>query len=150
METYTTLKKLIKNDSFQSQRQKTLATLNDDMIDSPIIDIVNEINCLEYCFTLQSCFGHFLYSDQTDSNNMEPLPQTNIPGKIEYKIAYVALCIENNLLGRILMERLDNGAAQHHYRKQKLPIHVLYLIINSGTCLIFTLLRNKLTSFGCK
>ncbi len=107
METYTALKKLVKNDSFQKQRQKALATLNDNMIDQPIIDIVNKFNNLEYCFTLQSCFGHFLYKGQTDGNNLDQLPRTHISDKIEYRIAYIALCIENNLLGRILMEKLD-------------------------------------------
>ncbi len=106
METYAALKKLVKNDSFQKQRQKALATLNNDMIDQPIIDIVNKFNNLEYCFTLQSCFGHFLYKDQKDSNNLDPLPRAHIPDKIDYRIAYIALCIDNNLLGRIMIERL--------------------------------------------
>ncbi len=110
METYTALKKLVKNDSFQKQRQKALATLSDDMIDHPIRNIVKEFNHLEYCFTLQSCFGHFLYKGQTNTHNLDPLPplpQTQISGQIEYRIAYIALCIENNVLGRILMERLE-------------------------------------------
>ncbi len=116
METYAEPKKLVSNDSFQKQRQKALATLNDDMLDQPITNIVNGFNNIEYCFTLQSCFGHFLYKGQSDSNNLDPLPplpRTHIPGKIEYKIAYVALCIENNLLGRILMEKLDKISLHH-------------------------------------
>ena len=47
------------------------------MIDEPIIEIVNAFNTLPYCFTLQSCYGHFVYSGQKSSHNLEPLPVTD-------------------------------------------------------------------------
>ena len=106
METYTKPKKLVENPHYQAQRRKSLGILSDSMIDEPIIEIVNGFNKLPYCFTLQSCYGHFVYSGQKDSHNLEPLPVTNIIGKVVYKIAYVAFCIENSLSGSRLFEAL--------------------------------------------
>ena len=74
--------------------------LTDDMIDMPIINLINGFNKLPYCFTLQSCYGHFVYNGQKDSHNLEPLPVKDTIAKVEYRIAYIAFCIENSRLGR--------------------------------------------------
>ncbi|MDD4356638.1 MAG: hypothetical protein PHN98_05240 [Smithellaceae bacterium] len=110
METFTELKELSKNPHYQLQRQKTLCDLTDDMIDMPIVDLINGFNELPCCFTLQSCYGHFVYNDQTDTHNVEPLPRIGAIAKVEYKIAYIAFCIENSLLGRELFESLKKIA----------------------------------------
>ncbi len=88
METFTEPKELVKNQHYQNQRQRSLAVLNDDMIDAPIIDLINGFNKLPYCFTLQSCYGHFIYNGQNDSHNLESLPDTDTVARIEYRIAY--------------------------------------------------------------
>ena len=75
METFTKLKELVENRNYQIQRQETLHALTDEMIDVPIINLVNSFNKLPYCFTLQSCYGHFVYNGQKDSRNVEPLPR---------------------------------------------------------------------------
>ena len=106
METYTEPKELVENPHFQTQRLKSLDGLTDNMIDGPIIEIVNGFNKLPYCFTLQSCYGHFLYTDQNNSYNTEPLPDTENITKVEYKIAYIAFCIENSISGRRLFDDL--------------------------------------------
>lgn len=106
METFTKLKAMVKNPQFESQRQLALSDLSDDMIDRPIIDIVNGFNQLPYCFTLQSCFGHFVHKGQKNAHNLEPLPAEGVIGKVHYKIAYMALCIEYNRLGKELFESL--------------------------------------------
>jgi hypothetical protein len=106
LETYTETKKLVKNPHYQAQRRKSLGILSDSMIDEPIIEIVNGFNKLPYCFTLQSCYGHFVYRGQKDSHNLEPLPVTNIIGKVAYRIAYIAFGIENSLSGSWLFEAL--------------------------------------------
>lgn len=100
METYTELKPFIENPKYQMQRQNTLSTLADDMVDPPIVDLINRINKLPYCFTLQSCYGHFLYEGQKDLHNLEPLPDNDTISSVEYRIAYIAFCIENNSSGR--------------------------------------------------
>ena len=111
MDTYTELKELMKNEYYQVQKRKNLSELTDDMIDSPIIDLINEFNKLPYCFTLQSCYGHFVFNDQKDFHNFEPLPVEDTTAKVEYRIAYVAFCIENSYLGRGLFNTLKKITA---------------------------------------
>ncbi len=106
METFTEPKELMENPYYQVQRQKSLCDLTDNMIDKPIIDLINGFNRMPYCFTLQSCYGHFVYNDQKDSHNIEPLPDKDTIAKVEYRIAYIAFCFENSLLGRKLYETL--------------------------------------------
>lgn len=106
METFTELKELVENPHYQVQKQETLCDLTDNMIDLPIVDLINGFNELPYCFTLQSCYGHFVYNDQKDTHNFEPLPIIDAIAKVEYRIAYIAFCIENSLLGRELFESL--------------------------------------------
>jgi hypothetical protein len=99
LETFTDLKGFKENPHFQVQKLKSLGNLTDDMIDMPIIDLINGFNKLPYCFTLQSCYGHFVYCGQNDIHNLEPLPATGAMGKIEYRIAYIAFCLENSSAG---------------------------------------------------
>ncbi len=106
METFSRPAKFETNPHFQKQKQKTIATLTDSMIDPPIIDIVKGFNKLPYSFTLQSCYGHFIYKGQNDSQNLEPLPLTDSIEKVEYRIAYIALCLENSPDGKKLLESM--------------------------------------------
>ena len=107
METFTEPREFVENPHYQEQRRESLAGLSDDMIDAPIIDLINGFNELPYCFTLQSCYGHFIYNNQKDPYNLEPLPITDTVASVEYKIAYICLCIENSALGRGLLEALN-------------------------------------------
>ena len=106
METFTELKDFVDNRDFQKQRQKCLSTLDLEKIDAPIVDLIKGFVKLDYCFTLQSCYGHFLYINQKTTHNIEPLPISNSITEVEYKIAYIALCIENSNLGRELFQGL--------------------------------------------
>jgi hypothetical protein len=106
LETYSEPKPLIENPYFHEQRQKCLKSLSDDMIDNPIITIVNDFNKIPYCFTLQSCYGHFIYKGQENNYNIEPLPIIDSDEVVEYRIAYIAFCIENSSLGRELFGQL--------------------------------------------
>ncbi len=106
METFTETKKIADNADYQIQRQKCLRDLTNDMIDAPIIEVVNGFNNLPYCFTLQSCYGHFIYNGQDNPQNLESLPIKDTIAKVEYRIAYIAFCIENSLLGREMFASL--------------------------------------------
>ena len=106
METYTELKEFAENPNYPVQRQEILCDLSDGMIDRPIINLINGFNKFPYCFTLQSCYGHFVYNGQKDIHNLEPLPKEDRIARVEYRIAYIAFCIENSLLGRELYESL--------------------------------------------
>lgn len=81
------------------------------MIDLPIVDLVNGFNKLPYCFTLQSCYGHFIHNEQKDSHNVAPLPVKDTFAKVEYRIAYIAFCIENSALGRGMYAALQKITA---------------------------------------
>ena len=98
---------MTENPYYQVQRQKSLRNLTDNMIDAPIVKTVNSINRLPYCFTLQSCYGHFVYDGQKNPHNLEPLPIKGNIDKVEYRIAYIAFCIENSLLGRKLFASFE-------------------------------------------
>ncbi len=106
LETFILPKKLVDNPFFHGQRKKVLHSLDTYIIDPPIIDLIKKINMLSYCFTQQSCYGHFIFDGQQDAYNIEPLPVTTDVGKVKYKIAYIALCLENSALGIMLLEDL--------------------------------------------
>ena len=106
METFTELKDLIDVPNFQQQRQRYHSQLDISTIDAPIVDVVRGFAELSYCSTLQSCYGHFLYNGQKDPTHIGPLPITDSITDVEYRIAYIALCIENSQPGRVLLSSL--------------------------------------------
>ncbi len=107
METFLPPKPLVENADFPNQRNRHLSRLNCDAIDGPIIDIVQRFNQLPYCFTLQSCYGHFLYGCQSDTRNTAALPTTHTISTVTYRIAYLAICVENSLRGERLIQTLQ-------------------------------------------
>lgn len=98
----------MENPLFTVQKQKSLAGLSDVIIDEPIINIISSLNALHCCFTLQCCYGHFLYIGQQNKHSLDPLPRTNTISRVEYRIAYIAFCIENSETGRSLFDTLSN------------------------------------------
>ena len=107
METFVEPKPFVNNPDYQRQRQAYLSTFSIDVIDKPIVDIISGFAKLPYCFTLQSCYGHFVYAEK-GKHNIDRLPITNGIGEVEYRIAYIALCIENSDLGRALHQELSD------------------------------------------
>ncbi len=106
METYTEAKELIINHNFIKQRQDTLTGLNQAMIEKPLRDSINSLNSQSCFFTLQCCYGHFLYQGQTDPDSLNPLPVNRDIEEVEYRIAYIAFCIDNSPEGITLLNRL--------------------------------------------
>lgn len=111
METFTEPKGLVQNQRYNDQRQRTLAGLNEEMIDVPIVNLITTFNKLPYCFTLQSCYGHFLYKSQNNLKNLDSLPITNNIARVAYRIAYIVFCVENNASGIELLEVLKKMTA---------------------------------------
>ncbi|MFC1561773.1 hypothetical protein ACFL6I_15030 [candidate division KSB1 bacterium] len=106
METFTELKPFVHNPHYHEQREKSLSCLDMDSIDRPIQELIRGFTRLSCCFTIQSCFGHFIHQYQTDPENCEPLPRTPDVTDVDYRIAYMALCIQNNDTGRALFNDL--------------------------------------------
>ena len=107
METFTKPKEFVDNSGFREQRHESLARLDLTTIDLPIVGIIEGFSKLEYCFTLQSCYGHFLHRFQKDPDNTEPLPALEDRDTLECRIAYIALCIANNEQGNVLYLELS-------------------------------------------
>ena len=99
METYSEPRALVENHHFPEQKKQNLEGLTDRMIDAPIVHLIRVINKLPSCFTLQCCYGHFLYEGQNDPENLDPIPDTNALSHVEYRIAYIAFCIDNSPAG---------------------------------------------------
>jgi hypothetical protein len=108
METFSSIKNFVSNPNFEQQRSKSLKKLNYKDIDKPIVDIIKQINDLSFCFTLQCCYGHFLYLNQKDTHNIEPLPRSTNITSVEYRIAYIAICLQNNEKGHNLFTAMKD------------------------------------------
>ena len=106
METFITSKDFVDNPYFHDQRKTCLSELDIREIDAPIVELISGLAELDYCFTLQSCYGHFLYNRQKNPYNIDPLPISNRISTVEYKIAYIALCLENSPKGKFLYQQL--------------------------------------------
>ncbi|VVS94622.1 hypothetical protein [Desulfoluna spongiiphila] len=106
METFTAPRPLVANPDFPEQRRRALAGLTESMIDAPLRGIVADFNRLPCCFTLQCCYGHFLFSGRRDPENLVPLPAIPPVKTVEYRIAYLALCVDNTARGKQLIEAL--------------------------------------------
>ena len=107
METFTDIKEFVDNPDFNTQRKIALSGLDIELIDKPIRRLIEAFAGLPYCFTLQSCWGHFTYPGNKSPNNLDPLPDKRIPEDIEYRIAYVCFCIQDCPEGRRLFEDLS-------------------------------------------
>ena len=106
METFTEPRGFVADPGFESHKVRTLESLDLSDLDPPVVDIVVDFNKLDTCYTLQICYGHFVYDGQPDIHNLDPLPSDPIMGDIDYRIAYLALCLANNQGGRALFDAL--------------------------------------------
>lgn len=106
METFTELREFADSPRYCEQRRQTIERLDMRTIDAPIADIVRGLTNLPSCFPLQSCYGHFVYGRQPDPRNVARLPNSDGITAVLYRIAYIALCIENSRCGRDLFRRL--------------------------------------------
>jgi len=129
LETFIATKAFVRNPRYNQQRENCLAGIKDGMIDKPIAGLIQKINQLPFCFTLQSCFGHFLYENQRDPSNLDPLPVSGNITEVEYRIAYLAMCIEESESGLRLFKDLKDlpglnpsniqfGSAEWFWRSQ--------------------------------
>jgi hypothetical protein len=107
METFTAIKSSVHNPHYGEQRRKALDRLDIDTIDEPIVQLIDNLAKLPYCFTLQSCCGHFLYDGQKDPHNTQALPISATISSVEYRIAYIALCLQDSDSGRALFQDLS-------------------------------------------
>jgi hypothetical protein len=106
METFAAPRPLVDHDRYPQERKAALAALDMNAIDEPIGDIIARFAELPHCFTLQSCYGHFICHPDQEDHSLEPVPP-EYRGPVKYRIAYVALCIENSPRGKALRHSLE-------------------------------------------
>lgn len=105
LETFTEPKSFEPYPEYRGCRKDTIAVLDFGSIDEPIVDIVSAFANSPYCFPLQSCYGHFICGTDQDIRNLDPIPPV-YSGTVKYRIAYIALCVENSRYGMMLYESL--------------------------------------------
>jgi len=108
LKTFTRAKALNANPHFKAQKRRWLARLTDTMIDKPIVAVIKDLNRRSDCFTLQSCYGHFIYPGQTDRYNFDSLPVRGNIAQVSYRIAYLAVCIANCSTGRDFLNHIKS------------------------------------------
>jgi len=106
LETFTALKSLADNSNFEFQRWEALNAVNINAIDPPLRSMIKDLNRLPYCFSLQCCYGHFVYAHQPDKRGLDPLPVLEDIGQVRYRIAYLALGVDASDKGRDLLADL--------------------------------------------
>lgn len=105
METYTQAKPMVEDLSYEARRNDSISLLKNELsagnIDPPLIDLLRDISKIPHCYTLQSCYGHFVHDLQTDKNNTEPLKKyKDSISQVHYRIAYMAFSIQKSVFGR--------------------------------------------------
>ena len=103
METYTACKSFVDAPDFKENRRYALDNLEVDSIDLPLVPLIQKINRLPYVFSLQCCHGHFLSKDSKEMNILESLEAET---SVKYRLAYIAVCMENNFSGRRFQQKL--------------------------------------------
>jgi hypothetical protein len=105
METFAPPREFVTHARYARDRQTALSRLELADIDVPIVDIVESFVALPHCFTLSCCHGHCICSPDQDQRSLDPIPPHHA-GPVRYRIAYLALCIENSGAGLTLRESL--------------------------------------------
>ena len=103
METYTPAKSFVTHPEFQSERLAALNGLDISLVDLQLTSLMKNLNRLPYLFTLQCCHGHLFTADNKEITDFEGF---NGSDEVEYRLAYIAFCIENSPLGKSFMEEL--------------------------------------------
>jgi hypothetical protein len=105
MNTFTALKPFTINTGFSRQREVSHYNFSKVQIDPPVNNLLYMIKKLPYCYSIQSCCGHFVYGNK-DLINTDKLPELPPDERIEYRIAYLAFCIEDSREGKIFFNEL--------------------------------------------
>ena len=105
METYTQAKPMVEDGSYEARRNEAISLLKNELsvgnIDPPLIDLLRDISKIRHCYTLQSCYGHFVHDLQNDDNNTAPIGEfKDSVSRVHYRIAYLAFCVQNSESGR--------------------------------------------------
>ena len=101
MQTFTAEKPLVENPDFEQQRAEAHHQLREliqaEGIDPPLVPLLSRFMAVPYCFTIQSCYGHFIHEQEQDIKNTARLgPYAGSVTHVEYRLAYMAFVVEND------------------------------------------------------
>lgn len=129
MQTFCSEKPLEYNPGFNAKKVRSLKEMSDVDIETPVVEVVNSLNKLPFCFTLQSCFGHFLIEGENISDSFYfPYSYTDAK-EFLYRISYVAICVDSvpesrrlltllrDILNKINTEYLQFGCAEWYWEQ---------------------------------
>lgn len=100
MQTFVTEKEMVPDPGFTERKESAMRDVRDAAIDAPILDIVHGLCALPWCYTLQSCAGHFVDDSQDDLHSLRTLNAASPQTSYLYRIAYVAVCLDDCAAGR--------------------------------------------------
>jgi len=106
METFREPGAFVENRHYGRDRKEALAALDPKALDAPIVDLVTGFAALPHCFTLQCCYGHFIWAPGQGDHTLERVPPGHA-GPVTYRIAYLAICLEDSAAGRRLRQALS-------------------------------------------
>ncbi|OQX14038.1 MAG: hypothetical protein BWK76_15270 [Desulfobulbaceae bacterium A2] len=105
MKTFTRPREFVENPRYAQERREAMTALDPASINEPLADIIAGFAALPHCFTLQSCYGHFLWLPGQDAHSLESVPPDHA-GPVRYRIAYIAFCLEHSTCGQALRDAL--------------------------------------------
>ena len=118
METFTRAKPFILHPGYFSDRAKALRELDKEIlngsIDPPLLNLIRECNPITHFFTVQCCYSHFLSDMESDLENL--IPPSQYLEQIEtvrYRLAYLAICIQDTIPGREMYSDLEEMSADN-------------------------------------
>lgn len=115
METFTSPRLFVPHLDYWTDRERLLEGLRQEIaknaIDAPLLPLVRECMTIPHCFTMQCCFGHFVHRLEPDTENLVPISRyTQEVGSIRYRIAYLALCLQDSPGGHAMYAELEKIA----------------------------------------
>jgi len=114
VETFVEARPLVQDPSFEEHRRRALAelevALSSNAIDMAITDMIRRFSRIPYCFTIQSCHGHFENKENGAEVDLFSEAECGSLSSIHYRIAYLAMCVQNSAEGKSLLEDLKSIA----------------------------------------
>ena len=106
MQTFCSERPLQPDPGFEAAKARALEGMDMAEIDAPIKDIITSLNKHPFCYTLQSCFGHFVSTEHPDDHNLSVVEESDSSDNPLYRISYLALCIRADPDGKRLLSLL--------------------------------------------
>ena len=118
METFTPPRPFVPHPDYERDRAQAHRDLRQeivkDAIDSPLLLLINASFTVRCCFTVQCCCGHFVHQLEPDPENLITVThyrdRKDAIGPIRYRIAYLALCLEDSQGGHEIYSGLEEIA----------------------------------------